>query len=49
MMGHPDVMGEWSRLAVIADRRRARRHLIGAAVVLGLALLALEKSLFVIF
>jgi hypothetical protein len=43
-MGHPALMGEWSR-QVIAARRRARRRLIGAAVFLGLALMALDRAL----
>jgi len=43
-MGHPDAMGEWSRLQVVRERRRARRHLIGAAVFLAVSLLAVSRA-----
>ena len=44
MMGHPDCMGEWSRLEMEADRRRWRRRLFLATVTLGLSLIVLERA-----
>jgi len=43
-MGAPDAMGEWSRLQVIEERRRARWHLIGAAVFLAVSWLAVSRA-----